>query len=288
MKRLFLTLLAAAAVTGAATQKAQAQPEPASVQAQVRPDRSRVVEATYHSELLGREKPYLIFLPAGYDAQPDKKWPVLYLLHGSSDTHTAWRDKGHMKSITDEHIEAGMTLPMIVVMPDARGESENFTGKNLGYFNQPEWPYEDHFFSEFIPYIESTYRIIGDKQHRAIAGLSMGGGGTAAYAQKHPEYFSSACVLSGSLVRPSPVVSPLEFVQNATPEQVESLRSVRWFLDCGDDDSLWLANVEFYRAMKEKRVPVQYRMRNGIHEWSYWQISLPSVLTFVSIGFSQE
>ncbi len=275
MRKIVLSLLALCTVIGTTAQQRQ---------------ESRVVEATMKSELLGREKPYLIYLPAGYDENPTRKYPVLYLLHGASDTHTAWRDKGQMKIITDEHIEAGLTLQMIVVMPDARGEGENNTGKNMGYFNQEGWPYEDHFFTEFIPYIEKTYRIIGDKKHRAVAGLSMGGGGSAGYAQRHPEMFSSACPLSGALAgmgRNSATGSHTDFVNNATPEQVETLKSVRWYVDCGDDDFLWQANIDFYRAMKEKGIPLQYRTRNGGHNWEYWQTALPSVLTFISIGFSE-
>ena len=254
---------------------------------------SRVVEASVKSTLLGVEKPYLVYLPDGYD-DSGKVYPVLYLLHGASDTHTAWRDKGNMRLIADEHTEAGMTLPMIVVMPDARGEAENNMGKNMGYFNQPEWPYEDFFFTEFIPHIEKAYRIAGDKQHRAVAGLSMGGLGSASYAQKHPEMFSSACPLSGALSGMSRdehinkrAMSPVGFVENATPEQVEALKSVRWYVDCGDDDFLWLPNIEFFRLMKEKGIPLQYRMRNGAHNWEYWQTALPQVMTFVSIGFAE-
>ncbi len=274
MKKILLSLLAVVAAIG--------------VQAQ-----SRVVEAMMKSQLLGVEKPYLVYLPDGYDTS-GKSYPVLYLLHGASDTHTAWRDKGVMQLITDEHTEAGMTLPMIIVMPDARGEGENNMGKNMGYFNQAGWPYEDFFFTEFIPYIEKTYRIAGDKKHRAVAGLSMGGLGSAGYAQKHPDMFSSACPLSGALGGMSRDNSaekrgnsPVGFVENATPEQVAALKTVRWYVDCGDDDFLWLANVEFFRLMKEKGIPLQYRMRNGAHNWEYWQTALPQVLTFISTGFSE-
>jgi enterochelin esterase-like enzyme len=281
MKRLTHSLVLIAAIFGVSTQ----------VQAQNPTPQSRVVEASVQSDLLGREKPYLVYLPAGYDENPTKKYPILYLLHGASDTHTAWRDMGQMKVITDEHIEAGLTLPMIIVMPDARGEGDNNMGKNMGYFNREGWPYEDHFFTEFIPHIEKTYRIIGDKQHRAVAGLSMGGGGSAGYAQSHPEMFSSACPLSGALAGmgrgDASTGSHIAFVENATPEQIAALKSVRWYVDCGDDDFLWQANIDFYRAMKEKNIPLQYRTRNGGHNWEYWQTALPSVLTFISIGFSE-
>jgi enterochelin esterase-like enzyme len=246
-------------------------------------------EGTVKSALLGVEKPYLVYLPAGYDAHPEKSYPVLYLLHGASGNQYSWQGAGIMQQLTDEQIAAGLALPMIVVMPDARGEGENFNGKNMGYFNQPDWPYEDHFFGEFIPHIEKTYRIAGDKKHRAVAGLSMGGGGTVGYAQKHPEMFSSACPMSGALagMGRNPGNSHVEFVQNATPEQVEALRSVRWWVDSGDDDFLWKANFDFFAAMKEKGIPLQFRTHDGGHTWEYWQRALPDVLTFISIGFAE-
>jgi enterochelin esterase-like enzyme len=273
MKRLVLLLAACAVTLGAAAQGGQ---------------RSRIEEGKMTSPILGVEKSYLVYLPAGYDAEPGKKWPVLYLLHGSGDDHTGWKEKGNMQLITDEHIESGLALPMIIVMPDASGEGGGPGGgstKNRGYFNQEGWPYEDHFFAEFIPHIEKTYRIVGDKKHRAISGLSMGGGGSSAYALRHPEFFSSAAPMSGSLG--SRIGNPLEFIKNASPAQVEAVKTVRWWVDCGDDDGLLDANMEFYRTMREKRVPLQFRVRNGGHNWEYWQTALPPVLTFVSTGFNE-
>jgi enterochelin esterase-like enzyme len=106
--------------------------------------------------------------------------------------------------------------------------------------------------------------------------------------------FSSACPLSGALggmTRDTPsgrrADSPVWFLENATPEQIDALKTVRWWVDCGDDDFLWQANIGFYRLMKEKGIPLQFRMRNGGHNWEYWQTALPSVLAFVSIGFSE-
>jgi enterochelin esterase-like enzyme len=276
MKKTVLSMFACAVVACAMAQTAQ------------QPSRSRVEEGKMVSSLLGVEKSYSVYLPSGYDENPDKKYPVLYLLHGSGDDHTGGRDKGNMKLIVDEHLESGLTLPMIVVMPDASGEGggpEGGSMKNRGYFNQEGWPYEDHFFAEFIPFIEKTYRIAGDRKHRAVSGLSMGGGGSAAYALRHPEFFSSACPMSGSLG--SRVGNPLEFIRGATPEQIEAVRNVRWWIDCGDDDGLIAANMDFFREMRDRRIPLQMRVRNGGHNWEYWQTALPPVLTFVSTGFSE-
>ncbi len=257
------------------------------------PAQSRVTEVAYPSKLLKTEKHLMVYLPAEYDANPHKHYPVLYLLHGAGDDHTGWQQKGMMRTIADEAIEGGMSLPMIIVMPDASGEGGGPDGgstKNRGYFNQQDWPYEDHFFAELIPFIQKEFRTIADKQHRAVSGLSMGGGGSAGYALHHPELFSSACPMSGALGgmnRGYPNENPISFVQSATGDQLEAIKSVRWWVDCGDDDFLWEANLEFFKAMKQKNIPLQYRVRNGGHNWEYWQTSLADVLTFVSIGFSE-
>ena len=225
---------------------------------------------------------------------------MLYLLHGASGCHTDWTLKGYMRRITDETVASGMARPMIVVMPDAAGEGENYTGRHMGYFNVPGWNYERFFFEEFIPAVEKHYRITGDKAHRAISGLSMGGGGTAVYALRHPELFGSACSMSGLLdmfpgrrsydnafQQSVADNSPVALLRGMTAEQLDGVRSVRWWVDCGDDDFLWKCNVDFYTLMRERDIPLQYRMRDGGHTWRYWQTVLPDALTFVSNGFGK-
>ena len=145
-------------------------------------------ECELESKVLGCTKKYCVYLPAGYSNE-SRSFPVLYLLHGLTDTHTAWRDKGDVSRIATELFASGEAEEMIIVMPDAGTTYD-------GYFNVEGWLYEDFFFQEFIPHIESTYRIVPDKQHRAIAGLSMGGGGTTWYAINHSEMFSSAYAMS--------------------------------------------------------------------------------------------
>lgn len=128
-----------------------------------------VLEKSMKSNILGCDRNYCIYLPAGYD-ESNAKYPVLYLLHGLTDNHTAWRDRGNINEIATDIFSKGDTQAMIIVMPDA-GTTHD------GYFNCPGWGYEDFFFDEFIPHIESSYRINATREHRAIAGLSMGGGG---------------------------------------------------------------------------------------------------------------
>lgn len=255
------------------------------------------------SEILKSERKYAIYLPPDYETS-ERSYPVLYLLHGAGDDQTGWVQFGEVLHIADKSILEGKATPMIIVMPDAN------TGRR-GYFNDVsgEWRYEDYFFEELIPHIEKKYRAKSDKRYRAVAGLSMGGGGSFMYALHHPEMFSSACPLSA-------YVGPLSFdgfkkrfanntgglsnsdmkmyfEQHNAVSLVENmdakdLKSVRWFIDCGDDDFLYEGNSLVHIAMRKKEVPHEYRVRDGAHSWTYWRQSLPVVLKFVSMAFHQH
>src|SRR6188508_1068495 len=148
---------------------------------------------SFKSKILNMDRKYAIYLPPDYESS-SRSYPVLYLLHGGGDNQTGWVQFGEVQHITDKAIADGIATPMIIVMPDAN------TGTR-GYSNTPngEWKYEDFFFQEFMPFVEKTYRIKADKRYRAIAGLSMGGGGSFFYALHHPELFSAACPLSASV-----------------------------------------------------------------------------------------
>jgi enterochelin esterase-like enzyme len=254
------------------------------------------------SKILKMERKYAIYLPADYETS-QRSYPVLYLLHGSGDDQSGWIQFGEVKNIADQAIRQGKCTSMIIVMPDGN------TGQR-GYFNSPkgDWNYEDFFFQELMPYVEKTYRIRTDKRYRAIAGLSMGGGGSFMYALHHPELFSAACPLSASVgpisleeastrwEKQYPGISKesltayfsrhsaLELVKNMADEQK---KAVRWYIDCGDDDFLYEGNCLVHIAMRKKEVPHEFRTRDGGHTWSYWREALPTVLEFVSMGFHQ-
>lgn len=262
---------------------------------------SRLIECKMESKLLGAVKEYSIYLPDGYD-KSDRSYPVLYLLHGANGTHTSWPTSGNAKRIVDGVIKEGRSVPMVIVMPDASGEGKDHNGLNFGYFDQTNWPYERHFIEEFIPYIESTYRIKADKRTRAIAGLSMGGYGTMFYTMRHPELFSSACPISARMsgtpynknrsytdeyISTLDSLAGVKIAQSLSDEQVAALRQVRLRVDCGDDDYLFDGNVDFVRALRSHKIPVEFRVRDGGHSWIYWQTALPDILTYVSIGFME-
>ena len=141
------------------------------------------------SEILKSERKFAVYLPPDYETS-QRNYPVLYLLHGMGDDQTGWIQFGEILRIADKAILEGNATPMIIIMPDANTN-------RIGYFNSinNNWRYEDFFFEEFIPYVEKTYRIKGEKRYRAIAGLSMGGGGSLMYALHHPEMFSSFSLL---------------------------------------------------------------------------------------------
>lgn len=263
---------------------------------------------TMDSEILDMERKYAIYLPPDYETS-ERSYPVLYLLHGAGDDQTGWVQFGEVLHIADKAILEGSATPMIIVMPDAN------TGQR-GYFNDAknEWRYEDFFFEEFMPYVETTYRIKGEKRFRAVAGLSMGGGGSFMYALHHPELFSSACPLSAycgplsmeelenrtqrmgwkdlskdELESYYMRHSAVELVNAIDSEALKKSRQkqVRWYIDCGDDDFLYEGNSLVHIAMRKKDIPHEFRIRNGGHTWTYWRESLPEVLSFISDAFHQ-
>ena len=266
--------------------------------------RSKVVTDTIHSKTLNAERPYTVYLPKSYEDGTLKNYPVLYLLHGMYGNNTSWFNDMRVNDIMDQLTASGEAVEMIIVSPHAGG---NPTEEQNGYFNMPGWNYEDFFFEEFMPYIENKYRIIGDKGHRAVAGLSMGGGGTTGYAQKHPELFSSAYAMSALMDIPATnrveaqnpddkiailtnsVIenSCIGFVENADDATKEKLKTVEWFVDCGDDDFLLDRNIEFFRAMKKAEIPLQFRVRDGGHTSEYWHTALYNSLPFASRNFSK-
>ena len=266
--------------------------------------RSRVITDSIHSTVLDAWRTYSVFLPDSYDSNSEKNYPVLYLLHGILDTNTGWYENGRVKSVMDQLTQNGDVCEMIIVTPNAGGNI--YEGVWNGYFNMPGWSYEDFFFNEFVPHIESTYRIIADRSHRAIGGLSMGGGGSTVYAQRHPDVFCACYAMSALMTVPAEGGLPsrgqslmdifensvrehsaIDFVTNADSQTVEKLRKINWFVDCGDDDILFDVNILFYQVMRTAQIPCQLRIHDGAHNWQYWHLALYKALPFFSRSFGK-
>jgi S-formylglutathione hydrolase FrmB len=259
------------------------------------------------SKILGKEVEYSMYLPADYDA---RKFPVLYLLHGFGDDETGWTQFGEVKHIADKQTQAGEMTPMIIAMPD---------GGVSWYVNSADGKtkYEDFFIKEFIPFIDSTYRTRTEKRYRAIAGLSMGGFGTCIMSMKHPDLFSSAAPLSAGILTNEEVLNMSDqnwagvwaapfgkelkgkdrftehFKNNSILDIIaktatDELKKVRFYIDCGDEDFLIKGNMALHAALIDKKVPHEFRVRNGVHNWPYWRTALPEVFSFVSESFHQN
>lgn len=257
------------------------------------------------SEILGKTVEYSVYLPESFE-NSTRKYPVLFLLHGYSDDETGWTQFGEVKNIVDAQYGDSEVTDMIIAMPDAGIDwyVNSYDGKTR---------YEDFFIQEFIPHIESEYRGRGQKQYRAVAGLSMGGHGTFVYALKHPDMFAAACPLSAAVWGEEWVLSNkqeewnrffgfifgenqgkerlTEHLKNNMPlfllesQSSDKMKTVKWYIDCGDDDFLIQGNMDAHRIMLEREIPHEFRVRDGGHTWAYWRSALPEVLKFVSQSF---
>jgi len=174
--------------------------------------------------------------------------------------------------------------------------------------------FEDFMVKEFIPYIDATYKTRATKQFRAVAGLSMGGMGTCIMAMKHPDLFSSAAPLSAATWTEDEIetmpddrwvsalglpfgkelkgnerltdhfksYSPLHLALNGSADE---LKKVKYYIDCGDKDFLIKGNMALHAALIDKKIPHEFRVREGAHDWTYWRTALPEVFKFITKEF---
>jgi len=290
MKKLIAFAAIALSMTCALQAQEVKEQDPAAHQARVFP--IPVEHLYFHSEVLGVDKNFSVMLPKSYSKEPERRYPVVYMLHGAGENDWEWANIA--VSMISEAITMitndGTAAECIVVFPNA-----NEAG-HMGYFNQPDWKYEDYFFNELMPCIDKRYRTIPDKGHRAIGGLSMGGGGSFNYGMRHPELFSSVYAISAAVSASlfessaeSPAVLPATMNGgHYTPEQIEAAKDVYFVLDCGDDDFLFDANVATYQQMKKNGMKAQFRCFDGAHASYYWYDALRRALSYMTRHFSTQ
>jgi len=271
------------------------------------PEEGRVLEGLRcPSAVLGRDVPYAIYLPPGYESAT-RRYPVVYLLHGYTDNESGWIQFGEVDLAADRAIASREIPPMIIVMPD---------GGVAWYINDlaGKVRYEDMFVEEFIPHVDATYRTRPSREFRGLAGLSMGGWGTLVLSLRHPDLFA-ACAAFSAAVWPDeeilgmkqdtwdkvvgPVLgvglagkdrltphfrkhSPLDLAKSL-PE--ESLKKVRYYIDCGDDDFLIRGNCALHLLLTDRKIPHEFRVRDGAHTWSYWRTGIVEGLKFIGQSF---
>ncbi len=269
----------------------------------------KVLEGLSMKTSVGSDLNYSVYLPPNYD-HSSRSYPVVYLLHGYTDKEDAWVQFGEIDIKADQAILAGEIPSMVIVMPDARV---------TWYVNDHEGkdPYEDIFIKEFIPHIESKYRIRSEKRYRGIAGLSMGGYGSLLYALKHPDLFCASAPLSAAIFTEEKVKSyeqerwnnveglmygkglegqsritdhwkannPFYIVKQKSKEELEK---VRYYFDCGDSDFLYEGNALFHILLMDMEVAHEFRMRDGGHSWGYWRSGIIDALKFIGESFHQK
>lgn len=241
-----------------------------------------------YSEAMQREIPAIVLMPDTY-SQNKHNYPVIYLLHGYSDSYAGWTTKASVvPSLADEH-------QVIVVMPDG--------GYSSWYIDSPVDPdsqFETHIASEVVSFIDENYRTIQDKSGRAITGLSMGGHGGLFLGIRHQDTYGAAGSMSGG-VDLTYDVNAWEIAKRLgpyrqQPERWDSLSVVNMLdqinpgelkiiVDCGLDDFFYEINRNLHRELLRRDIPHDYIERPGRHNWVYWDNAVQYQFLFFSNFF---
>ncbi len=219
----------------------------------------------------------MVYTPPGYDEETDRKYPVLYLQHGHGENETGWVYSGKVNWILDNMIDAGEAKPFIVVMNAGMVQKKREDGNRV--IDHTLLP--DIIVKDVIPFIEGKYRIIGDRDNRAMAGLSMGSMHTSITTMTHPELFSRIGLFSGflrDLIAGDPEMDPISRKPSDNghlkalddPEKFAEDYKV-FFRGIGDSDHLIRFFLEDDEILKEKGVSCIRKMYKGGHDWNVWR-----------------
>ncbi len=238
-----------------------------------------VSEVTYYSTALRRFRRMQIYTPPGYESGRGR-YPVFYLLHGAWDSDDAWTSVGRVGFILDNLIAAGKAEPMVVVMP--AGHTGPFPFARDGRpITGPRWEdFENDFLADVEPYAEKHYRVIADRDHRAIAGLSMGGAQTLDIAFSHLTDYSSIGVFSSGILQ----MDRKGLFGISDTEQTWEERNLKvlddaglkrglhllWFAT-GKKDFLLGTSRESVALLKKHGFDVVFRETSGGHTWVNWR-----------------
>ena len=234
--------------------------------------RGTISHPWYDSEILGINRRLTVYTPYGYEANTKTKYPVLYLLHGAGGDEEAWSSMGRTAQILDNLIEKGLAKPMIVVMPNGNGNQQAAQTYGLPTA-QMDWRdpstrnnYVRSLVEEIVPFVEKNYRVVAKKSHRAIAGLSMGGGHTITASGMYPNVVDYIC--------------PLSMGAKRTPELDAQLQGIKkagyklYWLACGNTDFLFENANELDKALTANGLEHTYFVSEGGHVWANWRLYL--------------
>jgi enterochelin esterase-like enzyme len=233
-------------------------------------EKGKVEAVEYESKSLGgARRKMMVYTPPGYSKE--KKYPVLYLLHGGGDDETAWQKKGSADVILDNLLADRKVVPMIVVMPNgfARTVPADDKDKDKGKRRRSDVAaFEKDLLQDVVPHVEKHHAVRADREHRALAGLSMGAGQSLTVGLRNLDRFAWIGAFSGASRRSR--------AADLVPDPEGAAKKLRLlWLSCGDKDKLALPGIQALHAfLDEKKVPHVYHIEPGGHDWTVWKNDL--------------
>jgi enterochelin esterase-like enzyme len=219
----------------------------------------------YDSKSVGTRRKMQVYTPPGYS--PDKKYPVLYLLHGIGGDETEWERFAKPDLLLDNLLADGKAVPMIIVMPNGRAQKNDRAEGNVFAAAPAFAAFEQDLLHDVIPAIESRYSVQADPEHRALAGLSMGGGQSLNFGLAHLDTFAWVGAFS-SAPNTKP---PAQLVQD--PAAAKAKLKLLW-ISCGNKDGLLRISQGVHAYLKEKYVPHVWNVDDHAHDATEWRNNL--------------
>jgi len=231
----------------------------------------------YESPGLEKKRRITLYLPPGYE-DSGMEYPVLYLLHGAGGDEEAWSDLGRATQIMDNLIASGKAKPMIVVMPNGNAQDEAAPGKASGPLVQPSFMRPNMMagsyitsFGDIISFVESNYRVSADKQHRAVAGLSMGGFHSLHISRYHPNTFDYVGLFSPAIMPRNNADAPVfQDMDETLKAQMENGYALYW-IAIGREDFLYDEVTAYRSRLDSLDMPYEYVETGGGHVWYLWR-----------------
>jgi enterochelin esterase family protein len=232
----------------------------------------------YASSVLGVTRRTFIHVPAAYDREPARRFPVLYLRHGASGLESSWSDLGRAGVILDNLVAVGRAVPMIIVMPNGYADRPRKQGTPVPFGQESRDATRTELLEDIIPLIERIYRVQKGPEHRAIAGLSMGAGQAFFTGLMHPDQFAWVAEFgSGAFSEPkfdlATAIPGLLEKPEATNARLRLL-----FLSCGTEDPRYNGQLRLHEALKHHGIRHEWLTFPGAHEWKVWRHSLAALL----------
>jgi enterochelin esterase family protein len=237
-------------------------------------------QAWYHSGTLNMMRRMHVYTPPGYDASSGERYPVFYLLHGGGDEDSGWSTIGRAGFIMDNLLAERKVRPMLVVMPNGSlPRPANLPPFRPGGPPSPEFVaamealqqrFTDELLKEVVPFVEKNYRVVADREARAIAGLSMGGGQTLRVVTTHPDQFAYVGVWSAGLFGNAKQFEERNAAFLGDADRVNKL--VRLLsISVGDKDFLVAGSKDLTALLEKKGIKHEFHLSGGGHTWINWR-----------------